>query len=208
MLTALRKHSKFIFLCAIITAVTLVRLYETQFEATIVDGFAVLFGAVFAAVLFINAFFTVIKKAGLDNTQRLLPLGIWISCFFLITAYTLWLSRLESSPNFLRFIDGNNLGFDEFSLKKDGRYVYQSASLLGSSYNYGTYSRRDSVITLSPNSARNAPPQLTLLIKPYDKQLSPAFTVRSLVYAINRNGKTRQFDSGYTGFRITELSAE
>jgi hypothetical protein len=182
-------------------------LHKLFYEDSVSDFVIELVEASLAVCLFLIACFHVYDRTDLEITKRLAPIYLWVASAALAVTYDYSINRIKSAPNFLRIISGH-FGYQEFSLKADGRYIYQNASFLSSTYNYGTYTRRDSIIMLLPNTSRNAPQQLKLIIRPYNISSRPSFNKQSLVFAINKNGEPRRFDSGYQGHRIVELANE
>ena len=197
----------FILVCCFLTTTRLFHLHELLYEDSVSDFLIELVEALLAVGLFFIACFRIYKRTDLEITKRLTPIYLWVSSAVLVATYNYSINRIKNAPDFLRIISGH-FGYQEFSLKEDGRYIYENASFLSSTYNYGTYTRRDSVIILLPNTPRNAPQQLKLIIRPYNASSRPAFNKQSLVFAINKNGEPRRFDSGYQGHRIVELADE
>ena len=191
--------------CLLSAGSGLVHLHELIYDESIADFVIAFVEAVLAAGLFVVACFYIFKRTDLAIARRLVPLYLWTALAAVVACYGYSINRIKSVPNFLRTTTGH-FGFEEFSLKKDGRYIYQNTSFLSSSYNYGTYSQRDSVIILLPGSLRNAPQELQLIIRPYHISSPIAFNKQSLVFGINKNGVPRKFDSGYQGHRIVELA--
>ena len=199
------RNKWFILVCCFLTTARLFQLHKLLYEDSVFDFIMELVEASLAVGLFLIACFHIYNRTDLGITKRLVPIYLWASSAALVATYDYSINRIKSAPNFLRITSGH-FGYQEFSLKEDGHYIYQNASFLGSTYNYGSYTRHDSVIILSPNTSRNAPQQLKLIIRPYNVSSNPAFSEQSLVFAINKNGEPRRFDSGYQGHRIVELS--
>ena len=193
--------------CCFLTTARLFHLHELLYEDSVGDFVIELVEAFLAVGLFFIACFHIYDRIDLGITKRLAPIYLWTSSVAIVATYDYLINHIKSAPNFLCITSGH-FGYEEFFLKKDGRYIYQNASFLGSTYNYGTYTRSDSIITLVPNTSQNAPQQLQLIIRPYNASSAPAFNKQSLVFAINQNGKPRKFDSGYQGHRIVELANE
>ena len=193
----MRENFGFILACSLLFIVSLVRLHESHFETVIFDGLPVMLGACIAAVLFFVAFFRFFKHKNLPIGKRLTPMLFWICAVGVVAAYDKWLNRIDYAPNFMHISSGSDFNIDGFTLKEDGRYIYWNGSGLGESRNYGTYQQNDSIIVLSADNSRNAMGQMRLLIRPYRLSAWPAFTQKSKVFLIDRNGKTRKFDNGY-----------
>ncbi len=186
----------------------LAHIHETYYGASIVDMLVDIIGICLAVSLFIVALSRFLKYRGNSISKQLLPLYIWTGCTAVVAAYSFWLKRIESAPNFLKAGSGNSFGYDELTLKKDGRYIYSETFLLGQSHNFGNYTRRDSIITLILGSPRNAPKQRQFCIRPYSISSNPTFDNKSILLAMNSGGQARIFDSGYQGYQIWELAVQ
>ena len=202
----MRENIGFVLTTCVLALLALAHLHETYYDASLIDALVDIVGICIAVILFIVALSRILKYKGNLVVKQLLPLCLWTGCAAIVAIYFYWLKRIESAPNFLQAGSGNNLGFDELTLKKDGRYVYSETFLLGQSHNFGTYTRHDSIINLTPDCPRNAPKQCEFRIRPYYISSTPAFNNKSIVLAINPGGKPRSFDSGYQGYQIWELA--
>ena len=83
-----------------------------------------------------------------------------------------------------------------YDFKEDGCYKYWDGSPLGVFYNYGTYERRDSVITLH-SEIRNAPLETHLIIRPYFPAANPSFNAKSVLIAHDKSGDAINDNNAY-----------
>ena len=199
----MRENKWFILTCCLLAIISLLQLYESHYDSSIFDGLPVLIGSVIGAALFIIAFFRFFRLKHSLVSVRLTPFYFWLASMAVVAFYDRWLNRVEFAPNFMHLSSGSDSNIDGFTLKKDSRYIYWNGSGLGESRNYGTYVRKDSIITLFPDSPRNAPRQMQLLIRPFSLGSMSAFTQESHVYCVDKNRKIHIFDNGYN---IVELA--
>lgn len=193
----MRENQGFTTICCLLAVLAIVKLWETQNETFIGDALLLIVGSGAAAILLLIAAFRAINRTYLPSSRRLFPLYLWSGLVFIIAAYNLWLNRHDLTLNFMSISSPSDFSMDGFDFKTDGRYVYRNGSGLGESRSYGTYNQRDSIITLSPESPRNAPAGTKLVIRPYSNLTTPSFNESSRVYALDGVGRTRKFDSGY-----------
>jgi hypothetical protein len=132
------------------------KLYQTAQNDFFLDGIILLVTAFVGLLIFIWS----IRKDRTEfkSTQKLtsfLPTSIGI--LFILTNFALFYHQdsKKNSPTLISgFSDG---GFNGFSVdfKTDGNYVMANGSGLGQSYFYGTYSIKDSIITIDESNIDN-----------------------------------------------------
>ena len=133
-----------------------INLYKSAENDFIFDGFIFLFIGFVGLSIFIWSIFKDLKefktsrklKSYLPTFIGLLFIGVNIGLFY----------YQDSKLNSLTLISGfNDGGFNGFSVdfKTDGTYVMANGSGLGQSYFYGTYTLKDSIITIDKSNIDN-----------------------------------------------------
>ena len=142
------------------------KLYQTAQESFFLDDIILPLIATIGLLIFI---WTIGKdRKGFKTTQKLtsyLPTSVGL--LFILTNIVLlyYQDSKINSPTLIRgFYDG---GFNGFSVdfKTDGNYVMANGSGLGQSYFYGTYSIKDSIITIDKSNIDNSIKTNMLIIK-------------------------------------------
>ena len=132
------------------------KLYQTAQEDFFLDGIILLVIAFVGLLIFI---WTIRKdRKEFKASQKLTSyLPTFIGFLFILTNIGLFYyqdSKTNSPTLISGFYDG---GFNGFSVdfKKDGNYIMANGSGLGQSYFYGTYTLKDSIITIDKSSIDN-----------------------------------------------------
>lgn len=132
------------------------KLYQTAQDLFFLDGIILLAISFAGLLVFMWTIFKDHKE--FKTTQKLksyLPTSVGL--VFILTNITLFCYQ-ESKTNSPTLISGfNHGGFNGFSVdfKTDGNYVMANGSGLGQSYFYGTYSIKDSIITIDKSNIDN-----------------------------------------------------
>jgi hypothetical protein len=132
------------------------KLYQTELNDFFLDGIILFVIALVGLLIFI---WTIRKDNNEFNTSYKLTSFIptAIGLFFILVNVGLYYCQnsKKNSPTLISgFYDG---GFNGFSVdfKTNGNYVIANGSGLGQSYFYGTYSIKDSIITIDKSNIDN-----------------------------------------------------
>ncbi len=132
------------------------KLYQTTQDDFFLDGIVLLIIAFVGLLIFI---WTIVKdRKEFQTTKKLtsyFPTSVGL--VFILTNIVLFYFQdsITNSPTLISgFYDG---GFNGFSVdfKTDGNYVMANGSGLGQSYFYGTYTIKDSIITIDKSNIDN-----------------------------------------------------
>jgi hypothetical protein len=142
------------------------KLYRTAQDDFFLDGIILLVIAIVGLLIFIR---TILKdRKEFKDTQKYtsyLPTTVGLVFIFINFALFFYQDSKTNSATLIRgFYDG---GFNGFlvDFKKDGNYVMANGSGLGQSYFYGTYTLKDSIITIDKSNIDNCIKTNTLVIR-------------------------------------------
>jgi len=182
------------------------KLYQTAQDDFFLDGIILLVIAFFGLLVFIWSILKDSKE--FKTTQKLtsyLPTSVGL--VFLLANFALFYyqdSKTNSPTLISGFYDG---GFNGFSVdfKTDGNYVMANGSGLGQSYFYGTYTLKDSIITLDKSNIDNCIKTNTLVIRT-EQYFIPLDTISKIGqanYITQIDSKGNEIDREFR-FRVTE----
>lgn len=142
------------------------KLYQTAQDDFFLDGIILLLIALIGLSIFI---WTIFKDSKEFKTSRKItsyvPTSIGLLFILINIGLFYYQDSKTNSPTLIRgFYDG---GFNGFSVdfKTDGKYVMANGSGLGQSYFYGTYTLKDSIITIDKSNIDNCIKTNTLVIR-------------------------------------------
>lgn len=182
------------------------KLYKSAEEDFIFDGFVFLFIGFVGLSIFI---WTIRKDRKEFNTSRKLTsyLPTFIGLLFILTNITLlyYQDKKRNSPTLISgFYDGGYNGFS-VDFKTDGNYVMANGSGLGQSYFYGTYSLKDSIITIDKSNIDNCIKTNKLVIRTenYYQKDSIDLLKSNANYIMQVDNNGNEIDNEFR-FRVTE----
>lgn len=181
------------------------KLYQTTKDDFFLDGVILLLIAFVGLLIFIWTIFKDSKE--FKTSQKLtsfLPTSIGL--LFILTNIGLFY-YLDSKTNSPTLISGfNDGGFNGFSVdfKTDGNYVMANGSGLGQSYFYGTYTLKDSIITIDKSDIDNCIKTNKLVIRTenYFPKDSIALTKSKANYITQIDNNGNEIDKEFR-FRVT-----
>jgi hypothetical protein len=182
------------------------KLYQTTQDDFFLDGIILDLIAFVGFLIFIWVIFKDSKE--FKTSQKLTSfLSTSIGLLFILTNIGLfyYLDNKKNSPTLIRgFNDG---GFNGFSVdfKTDGNYVMANGSGLGQSYFYGTYTLKDSIITIDKSDIDNCIKTNKLVIRTenYYPKDSIDLLKSKANYIAQINKKGNEIDKEFR-FRVTE----
>lgn len=182
------------------------KLYKTAQNDFFLDGIVLLFIGTLGLIIFLWTFLKDHKE--FKNTKRIKSyIGTSIGIFFIVTILSLYLYQnfKTNSPTLISgFNDG---GFNGFSVdfKTNGKYIMANGSGLGQSYFYGTYSLKDSIITIDKSNIDNCIRSNKLVIRTENYYLKDSIELlkskANYITQIDATGK--EIDKEFR-FRVTE----
>jgi hypothetical protein len=182
------------------------KLYQTAQDDFFLDGVILLVIAFVGLLIFILTISKDIKEFKTShNWSSFLPTSIGL--LFILTNIGLFYYQ-DSKTNSPTLISGfNDGGLNGFSVdfKTDGNYIMANGSGLGQSYFYGTYSIKDSVITIDKSNIDNCIKTNKLVIR--TENYFPKDSIDLLkpkanyITQVDNNGN--EIDKGFR-FRVTE----
>lgn len=182
------------------------KLYQTAQDDFFLDGIILLVIAFIGILVFI---WIILKdRKEFKTTQKLtsyLPTAVGLLFVLANIALFYFQDSKTNSPTLISgFYDG---GFNGFSVdfKTDGNYVMANGSGLGQSYFYGTYTLKDSIITIDKSNIDNCIESNTLVIRT-EQYFIPLDTISKIGQAnyitqIDRKGN--EIDKEFR-FRVTK----
>ena len=181
------------------------KLYQTAQDDFFLDGIILLVIAFVGLLVFIWS----IRKDRKEfkTTQKLtsyLPTSVGLVFILTNIALFYYQDSKTNSPTLLSgFYDG---GFNGFSVdfKTDGNYVMANGSGLGQSYFYGTYTLKDSIITIDKSNIDNCIKTNTLVIRT-EQYFIPLDTIPKIGqanYITQIDSKGNEIDKEFS-FRVT-----
>lgn len=182
------------------------KLYQTAQDDFFLDGIILLVIAFFGLLVFIWSILKDSKE--FKTTQKLtsyLPTSVGLVFLLANIALFYYQDSKTNSPTLISgFYDG---GFNGFSVdfKTDGNYVMANGSGLGQSYFYGTYTLKDSIITLDKSNIDNCIKTNTLVIRT-EQYFIPLDTISKIGqanYITQIDSKGNEIDREFR-FRVTE----
>ncbi len=181
------------------------KLYKSAEDDFIFDFFIFLFIGVVGLSIFI---WTICKDRKEFNISRKLTsyLPTFIGLLFIITNVALFYyqDNKRNSPTLIRgFYDGGYNGFS-VDFKTDGNYVMANGSGLGQSYFYGTYTLKDSIITIDKSNIDNCIKTNTLVIsaKQYFLPIDTILKIGQANYITQIDSNGIEIDEEFR-FRVT-----
>ena len=182
------------------------KLYQTAQDDFFLDGIILLVIAFVGLLIFI---WTICKdRKEFKASQKLTSyLSTFIGLLFILTNIGVFYyqdSKTNAPTLISGFYDG---GFNGFSVdfKKDGNYVMANGSGLGQSYFYGTYTLKDSIITIDKSSIDNCIKTNKLVIRTesYYQKDSIDLIKSKANYITQIDDKGNEIDREFR-FRVTE----
>lgn len=182
------------------------KLYRTTQDDFFLDGIILLVIAFVGLLIFI---WTIVKdRKEFKTTQKLtsfFPTSVGLLFIFTNIALFYYQDSKTNSPTLISgFYDG---GFNGFSVdfKTDGNYVMANGSGLGQSYFYGTYSIRDSIITIDKSNIDNCIKTNKLVIRTenYYQKDSVDLLKSNANYITQVDNNGNEVDKEFR-FRVTE----
>lgn len=183
------------------------KLYISAFDYFIFDGLIFLFIGIMGILVFI-------WNIGKDSQEfkesktfsSYFPSLIGILFITTILGLHLYQDRKMNSRTLIRaFYDGGYNGFS-IDLKENGTYIMANGSGLGEAFFYGSYSIKDSIVTLNQTNVDNIIETDKLVVRTitnifqHDTVEGEDTTYTDYLYQIDRNGK--MLDTDYK-FRVT-----
>lgn len=182
------------------------KLYQTAQEFFFIDGIILLVIAIIGLLIFI---WTIRKDCKeFKSSQNLTSyLPTFIGLLFILTNIGLfdYQNSKTNSPTLIRgFYDGGYNGFS-VDFKNDGNYIMANGSGLGQIYFYGTYTLKDSIITIDKSSIDNCIKTNTLVIRTESYYQKDSFeSIKSKAnYITQIDDKGNEIDKEFR-FRVTE----
>jgi hypothetical protein len=181
------------------------KLYRTAQDDFFLDGIILLVIAIVGLLIFIR---TILKdRKEFKDTQKYtsyLPTTVGLVFIFINFALFFYQDSKTNSATLIRgFYDG---GFNGFlvDFKKDGNYVMANGSGLGQSYFYGTYTLKDSIITIDKSNIDNCIKTNTLVIRTeqYFIPLDTISKIKKANYITQIDNKGIEIDKEFR-FRVT-----
>ncbi len=182
------------------------KLYQTAQDDFFLDGIILLVIAFVGLLVFIWSILKDSKE--FKTTQKLtsyLPTSVGLVFLLANIALFYYQDSKTNSPTLISgFYDG---GFNGFSVdfKTDGNYIMANGSGLGQSYFYGTYTLKDSIITLDKSNIDNCIKTNTLVIRT-EQYFTPLDTISKTGqanYITQIDSKGNEIDREFR-FRVTE----
>jgi hypothetical protein len=182
------------------------KIYKTAQDDFFLDGI-ILLGIAFVGLLIF--LWTIIKdrkdyKAS-EKWLSFLPTSIGLLLILINIGLFYYQDSKTNSPTLISgFNDG---GFNGFSVdfKTDGNYVMANGSGLGQSYFYGTYSIKDSIITIDKSEIDNCIKSNKLVIRTEDYYIKDSIDLlkskANYITQIDNDGN--EIDKDFR-FRVTE----
>ena len=188
------------------------KLYKSATEDLIFDGIIFLIIGIVGLSIFI---WTIRKDfqeyKQLKSLSSFLPTMTGLIFIFIISGLHFFQKSKINSPTLISaYYDGDYNGFS-IDLKENGNYIMASGSPLGQSYYYGTYTIKDSIVTLDKSNIGKVLTTEKLVIRTITKNLKQNAndgkdtTKREFLYQIDKNGKV---SDTYFYFRVTEDNRE
>lgn len=176
------------------------KLYQTAQEIFFLDGIILLVIALVGFIIFILTIFKDSKE--FKTSQELtsfVPTSIGL--LFILTNIGLFYfqNSKSNSPTLISgFYDGDINGFS-VDFKTDGKYVMANGSGFGESYFYGTYTLKDSIITIDKSNIDNCIKTNTLVIRTeqYFLPLDTISKIGQANYITQLDSKGIEIDKGF-----------
>ncbi len=180
------------------------KLYTSAEGDFIFDGFILLFIGIVGFSIFI---WTIRKDRKVFKTkQKLISyLPTSIGLLFILTNIGIFYyqdSKIHSPTLISGFNDG---GFNGFlvDFKVDGNYVMANGSGLGQSYFYGTYTLKDSIITIDKSNIDNCIKTNKLVIRTENYYTKDSIDLLKTNYITQIDDNGNEIDKEFR-FRVTE----